>query len=279
MIFGLKYFLPTYKFKNDPMYRNISLHPLLVPYVSEILIQDLDDTETMSSAYRVFPTPYPVMGFQYRGKLDVIQDNEKVPLSQTGVTGLQTSTHWFSQHEDTRTILVKFFPHSLFSMLRHPINEITDRHLGLESFLRLSQLRLFEEQLSEAKDVEKLESLVQNFLIAHIQTTTAMTSDVLEDATRRILATHGRIRIELLAQDYNISRRQLERHFQFYAGMSPKDFASLVRFNWSVGHMPNYGSHTELALAAGYSDQAHLSRHFMRYAGLTPNQFRKMASE
>lgn len=51
------------------MYRKIALHPALMPYVSRISIQENGTVETPIDAYRVFPSPSPVMGFQ-RGKLD-----------------------------------------------------------------------------------------------------------------------------------------------------------------------------------------------------------------
>ncbi len=261
------------------MYRTVPLHPALAPYISEILIQEPDVSETASSVYRVFPTPYPIMGFQYQGRLDVIQNDAGVPLSQTGITGLQASVREFRPQQTTRSVLIKFFPYSLFSLLQSPIHEITNQHLGLDHFLKPSKLRVFEEQVNETKSVDQLNALTQAFLVDQLQKPKFEMNDVVVAATGQILTTHGHVRIEAIAQEFYMSRRQIERLFHFYVGMSPKDFASLARFDWSLGHMRNYRSHSELALAAGYTDQAHLSRHFMRYAGLSPNQFRKMNQE
>jgi AraC-like DNA-binding protein len=258
------------------MYRTVPLHPALAPYISEILIQEPDTNETSPDVYRVFPAPFPVMGFQYQGHLDVIQNDEAVTLSQTGITGLQTSVREFFPQQMTRSVLIKFFPYSLFSLLQNPIHEIANQHLGLDYFLKPGKLRVFEEQVNETNGVDQLNALTQDFLIDQIQKTKFEMNGVIVAAAQQILATHGRVRIEAIAQELYMSRRQIERLFHFYVGMSPKDFASLVRFDWSLGHLRNYRSRSELALAAGYADQAHLSRHFMRYAGLSPNQFRKI---
>jgi AraC-like DNA-binding protein len=54
----------------------------------------------------------------------------------------------------------------------------------------------------------------------------------------------------------------------------PKEFASLVRFRWVLANLERHRSWSDLALAAGYSDQAHFVRSFTRRAGMTPTQFR-----
>ncbi len=261
------------------MYRKIVIHPALMPYVSSISIQENSAVETPIDAYRVFPSPSPVMGFQYRGKLDLIHDQHKATLSQSGISGLQTSLRWFQPQADTRTVLIQFYPHTIFAFIQHPLHELTNRQVGLEDFLKPNKVKLFQEQLSEANSQADLSVVVQNFLIAQVQSTNIMSTDVVKDATTRILAMRGHVSIEKLAQQYFISRRQLERLFQFYVGVTPKEFASLVRFDWSISNMRNYPSYTELALAAGYADQAHLIRQFVRYAGVSPKQLHKMDAE
>jgi hypothetical protein len=70
------------------------------------------------------------MGFQYQGEMSVIHDDKTTALAQSGITGLQMQSHQFQAQPNTRTILITFSPYGAFPLLKHPMNEITDRNLG-----------------------------------------------------------------------------------------------------------------------------------------------------
>lgn len=70
------------------------------------------------------------------------------------------------------------------------------------------------------------------------------------------------------------SERTIQRLFQVYVGMSPRQTAKVLRQN-HVGRAlrSGVGSIAELASAHGYADQAHLTRHFGELAGIPPGRF------
>jgi len=108
---------------------------------------------------------------------------------------------------------------------------------------------------------------------AQLEALEAIVHPAVQAAARRLLAGHGRERVEPIAADLGISRRQLERLFRLQIGLPPKRFASLVRFDWIVRHLDGRASWTDLALEAGYADQAHLIRSFSELAGTTPERY------
>ncbi len=69
---------------------------------------------------------------------------------------------------------------------------------------------------------------------------------------------------EELAEEFNISARQLERLFQDKVGLSPNVFGRLVRFQSAVAAKLNdlTLSLTDLSQAAGYYDQYHFIKDF-----------------
>ena len=85
----------------------------------------------------------------------------------------------------------------------------------------------------------------------------------------------GQARIGTLAEELNLSSRQLERQFAAEVGVNAKTLARLIRFEevhnrlWSD---PNV-SLAQLAYELGFADQAHLTREFKALSFMTPRSF------
>jgi AraC-like DNA-binding protein len=77
-----------------------------------------------------------------------------------------------------------------------------------------------------------------------------------------------------LARDAGWSRRQFTARFTRAAGLPPKTFARVLRFQRAKALLAAAGgpSLSEIALDCGYYDQAHLNRDFRAFAGCTPTE-------
>ena len=74
-----------------------------------------------------------------------------------------------------------------------------------------------------------------------------------------------------------LSQRQLERQFQQWLDMPPKQYQRILRVKKTATHLklhPNTDL-VDLALKHGFSDQAHMTREFKQIAGITPKQYSK----
>lgn len=82
-----------------------------------------------------------------------------------------------------------------------------------------------------------------------------------------------------ISKELHISRRQLERVFAEYSGLSPKKMAALVRYQclWRDILLERDFSAAEKALEYGYVDQSHLLNDFRRFHTMSPKQARKNA--
>jgi AraC-like DNA-binding protein len=100
---------------------------------------------------------------------------------------------------------------------------------------------------------------------------------ITERAVRSVRRARGRLRIDALAADLNLSPRRLERHFLTHVGLSPKLFSRLVRFDRAVRHLTSRGtaSWADFASAHGYADQAHFINEFREFAGVPPEEFER----
>lgn len=100
-------------------------------------------------------------------------------------------------------------------------------------------------------------------------------SDSVTGSLRLLSRTGGSSRIEALCASCGVSRKRLAGGFHEEVGLSPKRYARLLRFATLIRHLeieaaPRW---SQLAVALGYYDQAHLVREFRAFAGETPTRF------
>jgi AraC-like DNA-binding protein len=78
-----------------------------------------------------------------------------------------------------------------------------------------------------------------------------------------------------VAQDLGLSARHLRRIFHEVVGLSPKAFFKLQRFERALQAATDGGDITwsDIAMDAGYYDQAHMIADFRSIVGATPREF------
>lgn len=91
---------------------------------------------------------------------------------------------------------------------------------------------------------------------------------------RAIRGSGGALSIETVAEQHGMAIRTLQRRFATQVGVSPKQFARIVRFHrvcsaWR--HAPETMS--RVAASCGYSDESHLIRDFRAFVGEPPAAF------
>ncbi len=78
--------------------------------------------------------------------------------------------------------------------------------------------------------------------------------------------------VEDLAQSLDVSSRTLLRRCTEALGYGPRTLQRIVRFRRALRLAASVNGLADLAMEAGYADQAHLSREMRRLAGGTPRQ-------
>jgi AraC-like DNA-binding protein len=83
-------------------------------------------------------------------------------------------------------------------------------------------------------------------------------------AVRAIHRRHGRIGVDALASAIGVPRRRLERLFRRDTALSPKQYIRIVRLTALLRRLeaPDRDRLIDVALDAGYFDQAHMARDF-----------------
>jgi AraC-like DNA-binding protein len=166
---------------------------------------------------------------------------------------------------------VRFWPAHAGRLLRARMSDLRDQLLPAESVLGRAASTLFWE-MGEASDAPgRLARLAAGLRglgrAGSIEAPPAVTATL-----AAIDRTHGRVRIERLAQLTGITRRQLERQYDAHVGLRPKEYARIVRVQHAL-HVLRSQKMTrgaDVAALCGYADQAHLIRDFRQLVGQTP---------
>jgi AraC-like DNA-binding protein len=92
----------------------------------------------------------------------------------------------------------------------------------------------------------------------------------------RLIALHaGRVSVEVLARGHGLTRQQFARRFAAAAGVPPKLFARITRFQSLVHALlaTDVSRWAALSPALGFYDQAHMINEFRAFAGAPPTVF------
>lgn len=176
----------------------------------------------------------------------------------------------------TTLIGVRFHPGAASPVLGLPLTELLDVVLDAGDLWGPAASRIGE-HLYDASSPATALALLQEHLADRLARTAG--PDPLVAAAVRELQPFRATEVRTLTSNLAISESQLRRRCQAATGLGPKALHRTLRFQGFLaltqeakaeGRMTSLA---ELALEAGYSDQAHLSRECLRLTGLSPGSF------
>jgi AraC-like DNA-binding protein len=153
-----------------------------------------------------------------------------------------------------------------------PMGEIAGQVVELEDLIGGPAARELAERLAAAPGWPQRLDLFERAIARRVLAAPPVPTE-LEWAWQRLLETDGAVPITDLAAELGRSRRHLAARFREEIGMTPKGLARLLRFERAVQRLRAGDELGDLALNAGYYDQAHFNRDFRAFAGTTPTEY------
>ncbi len=179
------------------------------------------------------------------------------------------------QAGQTDLLAVKFHPGQLPRFFNLPAIELTDTSASIHTLWGKFGKEL-EQKFCETKNVSKIIRLLDSVFIKRLSNYKAY-DDRISVALNTISFCKGQVRIEELASGLNLSRRHFERRFSDFVGLTPKRMCRITRFLnvfSSIKAIPRC-DWADLAIASGYSDQAHLIRECKYFTAHSPLSYLK----
>lgn len=246
---------------------NAAPHPLLANLIQTLWFVERDFTPSL--AFDVLPDSRIELIFNLGVPCQASVNGRSQPLGDCFVVGLLDQP--VSIQADGRVILagVRFYPWGFSRLMadhvRLPLNGLSRPD---------AEVCQFQETLARQSGSEAVFAALQAFLLGLMLRAASPDEDFVA-AARRILSDHGDLDITALAEATGTAPRTLRRRFQNILGMGPKGLARTARFEYvrdALWNDPD-AELSQLALAAGYADQAHMQREFRQFGGRTPRRF------
>jgi AraC-like DNA-binding protein len=161
---------------------------------------------------------------------------------------------------------------SLF--LGMPAEQLAGQHTPLAALWGGAVERM-RAQLAEAPSLEARLAMFERLLLARLPRIRGLHPAVAEGLMR--LSTGEDVAGAVAASGY--SHRRFTALFREAVGLAPKLYCRVRRFERALDQACRspQTSWSALALAAGYSDQAHFNRDFREFSGLTPGRYRALS--
>jgi AraC-like DNA-binding protein len=172
--------------------------------------------------------------------------------------------------EPLRLAGVKLDSRFLRAIIRTPLSEFRDATLALAD-LGDAPLLALEDAVGNARCLDAIIGLLDDFFLAALRDLRNHRNAV-DALVERIERDGGTTPIMGWARQAGVDPRSLERSFCASIGMSPKQFARVLRFKKhyqaliSAGRKPK----TLSANLEGYYDQSHFNREFRHFTGVAP---------
>jgi len=187
------------------------------------------------------------------------------------VSGPMTRPMGFAPTDAVRILGVCFRPGGGYRYFRFPAWKLCDGTAEITDLWGATGRHLFDRIGGKVDGGKKQTAIFDRFFLRLADRSRHEDSDF-EAALSAIVSNRGQVRIGRLARSFGVSRRQLERKFRERVGMSPKRLCRNLRFKQALKRMDCAPKEpwTEIALACGYYDQAHMINDFKHFTGTTP---------
>ncbi len=218
---------------------------------------------------KIIPDNYIDIIYNFGDRYLLETDNEEIIVPQSFVVGMMSKPVKIKINSKVKIFGIRLNPGYAYSLFRLNLHELSDTRIEVTA-LRKEIAVLINSICEKHNNIEGLinsmnemfRNLRKNWFIDH--EAIAIVSLIERNMGGRTISE--------IAQSLGISKRQIERKFNKYIGLSPKIFSRITRFQQTVKQI---NSHFDQDFATipyhtGFYDQSHFIKDFKRFSGDTP---------
>ena len=163
------------------------------------------------------------MVFHYQGQFNEIIGQQSELASLTAIHGPSDQIRRFAIDSPFAMFGVYFYPFAIPVIFGVPSSELCNQMPDLSTFINIEG-RVLEDQMIAAKDNYQRVKIITQYLESKLAKRQLPQHRVFS-SIHSIIQNNGRSKIDQLADQHFLSKRQFERAFKQYAGLTPKLFS------------------------------------------------------
>lgn len=172
-------------------------------------------------------------------------------------------------------LYVKLYPWTPYLLFQTPLFELTNQLIDLEVLTADRDFRRMAGALHSAETLPQRIALLDQIFLKKLANP-AQNNPFLNFAAKQILHSNGTVSIESLSTQVHASRRYLEKKFKTHIGMTPKQYARLIRVKKASILLLNKkfrGCLSAVSDELEYYDHSHFLKDFKTIVQQTPTDF------
>jgi len=164
---------------------------------------------------------------------------------------------------------VKLDPRFLREIIGMPLHEFRDSTVSLRD-LGHAGLEKLEDRIAETSCAKTTAALLDGFFLSALRRAQGQATPA-DALLRRINRDRGSTPIMHWARDASVDARSLERAFCAATGMTPKQYARVIRFKRAYHSLLAATRRPLTSALDGFYDQSHFNREFRHFTGVAPS--------
>ena len=182
--------------------------------------------------------------------------------------------------EDVKAVFLNFQivfqPTALFQLTGIPSHELANKYVDAKDIFS-NNISSFFEELQQAKSYDEMLEKAEGFVGILIRNKKKEPHQ-LDTVSRLMIQQECNVSIDWLAKETNLCVKQFKRKFNERAGINPKTFAKIIRFNkaYNIRNAHPDWDWLKVAIECNYYDYQHLVKDYHHFTGLNPNELHQV---
>lgn len=258
----------------DGYIQKILPDPALRDYIRQYTFVDLPYEATRSLEMKVLPSSHTRMILFFSQPSLHENKNNWQPVDRYSLTGFLSQPQLFVPRSRVQQVMIHFTPWGVQPLLDFPLSDITDTRADLNQVFKNDLENLCENLHLGMGAGEKAFAL--NVYFKNKLGRARPLDDRARPLAEYILESNGVLRLHEVTKKFFIGERTAQRLIHNAVGINYKFFARLARLEHvrKLISQPRV-SLTDVALQAGYFDQAHFIHDFQEAFGESPGAYLK----
>jgi AraC-like DNA-binding protein len=213
--------------------------------------------------------------FSFEAGVDWRIDQQRYSLNETFTCGVRNKPVYIQAKGIINYLSATFYPSRIYPFLGISMSDLRGEPVEI-ALLPCPHLHNVTEIISNVKEFELKAAMVEKILLKRLAKIKELKNPLLDYSINLIKQSSGRILVSDILNKTGTDRRNLERHFSKWIGISPKQFIKIERFNHVFTNIADNRFDQDwfdLVLRYGYHDQSHLIHDFKSMMEQTPEEF------